>query len=186
LAKECVIWLTGLPGSGKTTIAKLLEKYLSQIGKEVEVLDGDEVRKNLSPELGFTKHDREIHARRVVYLSKMLSAHSVAVIVALISPYRSFREYARESIGSGFIEIWVRASTETCHKRDPKGLYKKADKGEIKNLTGQQDPYEPPIHPEVVVNTESQAAEESAKSILDYLASHGYMQRMPEKISKGT
>jgi adenylylsulfate kinase len=143
--------------------------------QEAEVLDGDEVRSNLSPELGFSKQDREIHAKRVVYLSKLLSKHNTVSIVALISPYRSFRDYARQSIGQGFIEVWVKASPQTCHRRDPKGLYKKADKGEIKNLTGQQDPYEPPLSPELVIDTEKDIPERSAAIILSYLKKHGYV-----------
>lgn len=168
----CVVWLTGLPGSGKTTIAKIVEGELRGKGVSVEVLDGDEVRKNLSPELGFTKQDRETHARRVVYISKLLSRNKVVTLVALISPYREFRQYARDTIGKDFVEVWVKASAETCRKRDPKGLYRKAQEGKITNLTGQQDPYEPPLNPEMVIDTESESPEASAKRVTDYLAKH--------------
>jgi adenylylsulfate kinase len=172
LSKGCVIWLTGLPGAGKTTIAKIVENELRRKGINVEVLDGDEVRKNLSPELGFSKQDRETHARRVVYVSKLLSRNNIVTLVALISPYREFRQYARETIGKDFVEVWVRASSETCRKRDPKGLYKKAQEGKITNLTGPQDPYEPPLNPEMVKDTENEAPEASAKWVIDYIAKH--------------
>jgi adenylylsulfate kinase len=164
-----VIWLTGIPGSGKTTIAKALYPKLKELGFKAEILDGDTVRKELSPELGFTKQDREIHARRVVYLCKLLSRNGVISIVSLISPYREFRRYARgeTNIDDNFYEVYVKCSLETCMKRDPKGLYKKALSGEIKDLTGLQDPYEEPENPEVVVNTEVQTLEENVKVILD-------------------
>jgi adenylylsulfate kinase len=164
-----VIWLTGLPGSGKTTIAKALQPKLKESGFKVELLDGDIVRKELSPELGFTKQDREINARRVVYLSKLLSRNGIISIVSLISPYREFRRYARSenSINNNFYEVYVKCSLETCIGRDPKGLYKKARSGEIKDLTGLQDPYEEPENPEIIVDTERQTLEECVSAILD-------------------
>ena len=165
----CVLWLTGLPGSGKTTIAKLVQGHVSSVGMPVEVLDGDEVRKNLSPELGFSKQDRETHARRVVYISKLLSRNGITTVVALISPYREFRQYARDTIGKNFLEVWVKASEELCRKRDPKGLYKKAQEGKVTNLTGPQDPYEPPLNPELVVDTENEPADVSAGRVLELL-----------------
>jgi adenylylsulfate kinase len=171
----CVVWLTGLPGSGKTTIARIVEERLRNHGIYAEVLDGDEVRKNLSPELGFTKQDRQTHARRVVYIGKLLARNGVVTLVALISPYREFRQYARETIGQGFIEVWVKASTETCIKRDPKGLYRKAQEGKITNLTGTQDPYEPPLNPELIVDTESETAEQCAEHVLERLTELAYL-----------
>src|ERR671915_356431 len=164
-----VIWLTGLPGSGKTTIAKALYPRLKESGFKAEFLDGDIVRKELSPELGFTKQDREINARRVVYLSKILSRNGIISIVSLISPYRVFRRFARNetNMNNNFYEVYVKCSLETCMGRDPKGLYKKALSGEIKDLTGLQDPYEEPENPEVIVNTERQTLEECANTILD-------------------
>jgi adenylylsulfate kinase len=164
-----VIWLTGLPGSGKTTIAKALYPKLKELGFKVELLDGDIVRKELSPELGFTKQDRETHARRVVYLSKLLSRNGIISIVCLISPYREFRRYARSetNINNNFYEVYVKCSLETCIERDPKGLYKKALSGEIKDLTGLQDPYEEPENPEIIVDTEKQTLEECVNVILD-------------------
>jgi adenylylsulfate kinase len=164
-----VIWLTGLPGSGKTTIAKALYPRLKELGFKVELLDGDIVRKELSPELGFTKQDREIHARRVVYLSKILSRNGIVSIVSLISPYRDFRRYARSetNMNNNFYEVYVKCSLETCIARDPKGLYKKALSGEIKDLTGLQDPYEEPRNPEIIVDTEKQTLEECVNKIIN-------------------
>jgi adenylylsulfate kinase len=120
---------------------------------KAEVLDGDELRRAISSELGFSKQDRETHARRVTYISQLLCRNGIITIVALISPFRSFREYARNLIGENFVEVWVNCPLETCLRRDPNGLYKKAQEGKILNLTGIQDPYEPPINPEVVLNT---------------------------------
>lgn len=170
-----VVWLTGLPGSGKTTIARTLDPKLRQMGVKVELLDGDVVRKELSPELGFTKQDRETHARRVVYLCKVLSRNGVGSIVSLISPYREFRSYARKEIGSGFVEVYVKASLEACMKRDPKGLYKKALAGEIKDLTGLQDTYEEPVNPDMVVTTETESPDESASKIIMRLKELGHL-----------
>jgi adenylylsulfate kinase len=163
-----IIWLTGLPASGKTTIAKALHPRLKELGFKVELLDGDVVRKELSPELGFTKQDRELHARRVVYLSKLLSRNGIVSIVSLISPYRDFRRYARSETNTNknFYEVYVKCSLETCIARDPKGLYKKALSGEINDLTGLQDPYEEPQNPELIIDTEKQPLEECTNVIL--------------------
>jgi adenylylsulfate kinase len=169
IAHSPIIWLTGLPGSGKTTIGKALDPKLKKLGFKVELLDGDIVRKELSPELGFTKQDREMHARRVVYLSKLLSRNGIISIVCLISPFREFRRYARSeaNINNNFYEVYVKCSLETCIRRDPKGLYKKALSGEIKDLTGLQDPYEEPENPEIIIDTERQTLEECVNLILD-------------------
>lgn len=166
--KGFVIWLTGLPGSGKTTIANAIKPMLEKEGRRVELLDGDVVRRQLSPELGFTKQDREIHARRVVYLAKVFARNGVVAIVSLISPYREFRGYARSEI-ENFVEVYVRAGLQTCIKRDPKGLYAKALAGEIKDLTGLQDPYEEPLNPELVVDTDEHDLTKSAAMIIDKL-----------------
>jgi adenylylsulfate kinase len=171
--KGCVIWLTGLPGSGKTTTARTLEGELRHKGLRVEVLDGDEMRRTISSELGFTKQDRETHARRVTYISQLLCRNGIIAIVALISPYRSFREYARNYIGQNFVEVWVNCSMQTCIRRDPKGLYKKAQEGKILNVTGLQDPYEPPINPEVVLDTEKESPQDCAEKIATYLKRTG-------------
>ncbi len=176
-----VIWLTGLPGSGKTTIASALLPRLKNLGLKVEIFDGDEVRRELSPDLGFTKRDRELHARRVAYLAKLLARNGVVAIVSLISPYRSFREFARNHIGS-FVEVYVKASLDTCIKRDPKGLYKKAMRGEITDLTGLQDPYEEPLNPEVAVETEQESVDKSVDKILAALHQIGYLPVIEVKV----
>src|SRR5712692_2743964 len=156
-----VLWMTGLPGSGKSTIAILAKQRLEvDYGRYVELLDGDEVRKGLSSDLGLSREDREEHARRVTYLAKVLARNGVISIVALISPYRTSRQRARELIGENdFVEVYIKASLAACEKRDPKGLYAKARRGEIKNMTGIQDPYEEPVSPEIVINTESTTPE---------------------------
>jgi len=169
-----VVWITGLPGSGKTTIAGELAPMLEEKGLGVEVFDGDWVRKELSPDLGFTKEDRELHNRRVIHMSALLAKHGVAVIVCLISPYREIRRHARQRIDN-FVEVWAKARVETCIERDPKGLYAKALKGEIKDMTGIQHPYEEPENPEVVVDTESQTPKESAEIIMQKLSEFGYV-----------
>jgi adenylylsulfate kinase len=172
--KGFVVWLTGLPGSGKTTIARNLAPKLKELGLKVELFDGDEVRKQLSPDLGFTKKDRELHAKRVVYLCKILARNGVVSIVSLISPYREFRAFARTEIGD-FVEVYVKASLQECIKRDPKGLYKKALNGEITDLTGLQDVYEEPEHPEVTVETEKESVDTSADKIIERLDNLGYI-----------
>ena len=174
MEKGCVVWLTGLPGSGKTTIARILEKELRARGYKVELLDGDEVRKWLSPEAGFTREDRERHLRRVIYVSKLLARNGVIVLASFVSPYRSIRAEARRIIGD-FIEVYVKCSLETVIKRDPKGLYARALRGEIKHMTGIDDPYEEPENPEVIVDTEKDPPEENAKKILQKLEELGYI-----------
>jgi adenylylsulfate kinase len=164
-----VVWLTGLSGSGKTPTAKILENELYNRKLRVELLDGDELRKTISSELGFSKQDREIHAKRVAYIAHLLARNGIVSIVALISPYRSFRKNAREIIGRNFVEVWVNCSVETCNARDPKGLYKRAREGKIGNLTGVQDPYEPPLDPEVTINTEEESPQQCANKIIEYM-----------------
>lgn len=166
--KGFTVWMTGLPGAGKSTVAGILKRRLEEEnGKFVEILDGDEIRKGLSRDLGLSRQDREEHARRVSYLAKVLSRNGVVSIVALISPYRVSRESAKENIGADrFVEVYIKASLATCEKRDPKGLYAKARKNEITNLTGVQDPYEEPLAPDIVVDTEHSSAEKSADEVL--------------------
>jgi adenylylsulfate kinase len=175
--KGFTIWMTGLSGSGKSTISSILKrKFENEFGRYVEILDGDEVRKGLSRDLGLSKEDREEHARRVSYLAKVLSRNGVISIVALISPYRASRESARELIGrSDFVEVYVKASLEACESRDPKGLYKKARRGEINNMTGIQDPYEEPLAPDVTINTELGTPEQSAVFLIRELRDKGYL-----------
>jgi adenylylsulfate kinase len=169
------IWMTGLPGSGKSTLAQILkERIENEFDRFVEILDGDEVRKGLSSDLGLSKEDREEHARRVSYLAKVLSRNGVISIVALISPYRSSRASAKNVIGADrFVEVYVKASLSECEKRDPKGLYAKARRGEIQNMTGLQDPYEEPFSPDLIIDTESGRPSESAQQIIRDLEKKG-------------
>jgi len=171
-----VVWITGLPGSGKTTIARKLEAKLKDRGLKVEVFDGDEVRKNLSAGLGFSRQDRETHNKRVIYVCKLLARNGVNSIVALISPYRDVREYARKELPK-FVEVYCKCSLQECIRRDPKGLYKKALAGEINNMTGIHDPYEKPLNPEVVLDTEHDTAESNVRKILKKLRELGYLRK---------
>ena len=169
-----VVWLTGLPGTGKTTIANELTRMYRDRGLITETMDGDEIRLGLSADLGFSKADRQEHARRVVFVSKLLARNGVAVNVALISPYRTFREYAREELDN-FVEVYVKTPLEVCIERDPKGLYKKALKGEINDLTGLQDPYEEPLDPEIIIDTTTGTPNDAAQVIISKLEEMGYI-----------
>ena len=168
-----VIWLTGLPGSGKTTIAQQLHSEFKARNIKVEVFDGDEVRRNLSKGLGFSKEDRDTHNKRIIYVCKLLTRNGVNAIVSLISPYRSTRAFARENLPK-FVEVYLKCSIKECIKRDPKGLYKKALAGEITNMTGIQDPYEEPISPEVTLDTENDSREKNVEKIIGRLEELGY------------
>jgi len=172
--KAPVIWLTGIPGSGKTTIALELQKFYQNKGLPVDILDGDEIRKTLSKDLGFSPEDRKEHNRRVIFVAQILSKNGITTIIPLISPYRETRAFARKEIPN-FIEVWVKASVDECIKRDPKGLYKKAQAGEIKNLTGLQAPYEEPEKAELVVDTENQSVEESVELITSIVKKLGFL-----------
>jgi len=166
--KGVVLWFTGLPASGKTTLGKAMLSILRLNNIQVELLDGDEVRQGISFDLGFSKEDREKHAKRVVYISKLLERNGVFVIVTLISPYKETREYARKNL-QNFVEIHVKAPVEVCIKRDPKGLYKKALRGEIHNFTGIDDPYEEPENPELIIETSKYNIDQCVGQILHYI-----------------
>ncbi|MCW3991713.1 MAG: adenylyl-sulfate kinase [Candidatus Bathyarchaeota archaeon] len=170
-----VLWFTGLPASGKTTVASIVKEELQGLGRRVELLDGDVLRRDLDPEIGFSPEDRAIHIRRVAYVSELLARNGVAVLVCLVSPYIHTRASARELVGDKFIEVYVRCSLETCISRDPKGLYRRALAGEIPNMTGIGDPYEEPPNPDVVVDTEENTAEENAAAVLAKLRELGYI-----------
>jgi adenylyl-sulfate kinase len=167
--KGFTLWFTGLSGAGKTTISTIVEDQLRERGSRVEVLDGDVVRENLSKGLGFSKEDRDTNIRRIAFVADLLSRNGVPVITAAISPYRELRDEARDLMRDRFIEVFVKASVEVCAERDVKGLYEKAFKGEIKEFTGVSDPYEPPLNPELTLDTEHQTPEESAAQILSLL-----------------
>ncbi len=172
--KACTIWFTGLPSSGKSTLAEMLDKRLKKMGHYVEVLDGDVVRTNLSKGLGFSKEDRDINIRRIGFVCHLLTRNGTFAISAAISPYRETREEIREQIGD-FVEVFVKCPLEECIRRDVKGLYKKALAGEIKEFTGVSDPYEEPLNPEVVVESDKEEPEESLNKILIKLAELGYI-----------
>ncbi len=167
--KGFTLWFTGLSGAGKTTISKLVEQELRARGSRLEILDGDVVRENLSKGLGFSKEDRDTNIRRIAFVADLLSRNGVPVITAAISPYREIRAEARQLMGERFIEVFVKASVETCADRDVKGLYEKAFKGEIKEFTGVSDPYEEPLNPEITLDTETESPEESAGKLISLL-----------------
>jgi adenylyl-sulfate kinase len=162
------IWFTGLSGAGKSTLAHGLATVLRERGRSVEVLDGDEVREHLSKGLGFSREDRDTTVRRIAYVAKLLTRHGVTVITAAISPYRDVRDEARREIGS-FIEIYVRCALDSLVRRDPKGLYARALRGEIAHFTGVSDPYEEPVNPEVVIDTDHEPVAHSLARILAYV-----------------
>jgi len=160
------IWFTGLPCSGKTTLATLLYNHLLQWGvSNVELLDGDVVRQYLTRGLGFTKQDRDENIRRIGWLSRMLNKHGVNAIVAAISPYRDVREEQKKLI-KNFFEVYVKCPVEICEQRDVKGMYKKARQGIIEHFTGVNDPYEEPLTPDIVIQTDKFSIEDSLKMIL--------------------
>jgi adenylylsulfate kinase len=166
------VWLTGLSGSGKSTIAQRLATKLRERGCAIEVLDGDEVRTHLSKGLGFSREDRDTNIARIAFVAALLTRHGVGVITAAISPYARARRQARERIGA-FLEVYVRCPIEELSRRDVKGLYAKALRGEIPHFTGISDPYEPPEEPDVVVDTKEETVEESVSAILRALEERG-------------
>ena len=168
MSKEpCVIWFTGLSGAGKTTLAEKLAAYLKAKGEKCELLDGDTVR-NIFPQTGFTKKERDEHVKRMGFLASMLERNGVTVLASFISPYRESRDFVRKMC-KNFVEVYVSTSLEVCEKRDVKGLYKKARNGEIKSFTGIDDPYEPPLNPEITINTAEETVEESLERLINYL-----------------
>jgi adenylylsulfate kinase len=176
--KGFTIWFTGLSGAGKTTLAQAVASELSARNVKVEVLDGDEVRTNLSKGLGFSKDDRDTNIRRIGYVSRLLSRNGVGVIASAISPYREVRDEVRHEItldGVEFIEVYVHCPIDVLTERDVKGLYKKAFAGEIKEFTGVSDPYEEPLDPEVIVDTDFESIEESASKIIAALEARGLL-----------
>lgn len=168
------LWLTGLPSAGKTTISKELVPRLRARGWPVELLDGDEVRRGLSADLGFDRKSREVHAERVTFVARVLVRNGVIPIVALISPYRVSRARARKEIGQ-FVEIYVTTPIDVCQERDVKGLYRRALAGEIKEMTGVDDPYEPPESPDISVDAIHLSPGESAEFILRELERQGWL-----------
>jgi adenylylsulfate kinase len=178
MRKGFTLWFTGLSGAGKTTIAELVGPELERRGYLVEYLDGDVVRTHLSKGLGFSKEDRDTNIERIGWVASRLTRHGAAVLVSAISPYEETRRKARVLVEEhgAFVEVFVAASIEECARRDVKGLYEKAFSGEIKEFTGVSDPYEEPTDPELRIDTEVHAPEESARLVLDKLAKLGLVE----------
>jgi adenylyl-sulfate kinase len=172
--KGFTLWFTGLSGSGKTVVAKLIEQELHTRDLKVERLDGDIVRRGLTRDLGFSKEDRDKNIERVTFVAKLLTRNGVAVLCSFISPYRERRAKSRQEIGE-FIEVFVECPVEECARRDVKGLYAKAFAGEIENFTGVSDPYEEPENPEIVCHTVQETPEESMVKVIAYLEERGYI-----------
>ena len=166
------IWFTGLSGSGKTTLSKRLYKEIENRGLEVELLDGDAIRTQFSPELGFSKADREANVMRLGFFSKLLNKHGVITVVAAIAPYEASRRYNRETI-CNYLECFCDCDIDTLIKRDPRGLYKRALAGEIKGFTGIADVYERPQEPELRLNTNTESPDTSYWKLIAYLESRG-------------
>ena len=178
-AKPCpyqgfTVWFTGLSGAGKTTISALLQEEFKKRGIKHEALDGDVVRTHLSKGLGFSKEDRDTNIRRIGFVCHLLTRNEVVAVAAAISPYRAIRDENRRLIGR-FVEVYVKAPLEVCEERDVKGLYKKARAGEIKEFTGISDPYEEPLHAEVICETDKEKPPESVENILAKLRELGYI-----------
>jgi bifunctional enzyme CysN/CysC len=172
--KPAILWFTGLSGSGKSTIANLVEKQLLAMGRHSMTLDGDNVRHGLNRDLGFSEADRIENIRRIAEVSKLFVESGAIVLVSFISPYRNERKLARECVEDGeFIEIFVDTPVEECSRRDPKGLYRKAYAGELRNFTGVDAPYEPPTDPEIHLRTMEKSAEDLAREIVDELRRRG-------------
>ena len=176
--KPCVVWLTGLPASGKSTIANELEYVLNkQYKAHTYILDGDNIRQGLNKDLGFSKEDRAENIRRISEVAKLFVDAGLIVITAFISPYRKDRNFARSLVEEGeFIEVFVKCPVFVCEQRDPKGLYKKARAGEIKGFTGIDDPYEEPENPEIVLETDEMSVEECVEKIIGYMKDKGILQ----------
>jgi len=173
------LWFTGLPCSGKSTLAEIVAKELESRDRGVEILDGDVVRTHLTKGLGFSKEDRDENIRRIGYVCALLSKHGAIAISAAISPYRAIRDEVRSKT-ENFVEVFVDTPLELCVKRDVKGMYKKAYAGEIKNFTGVTDPYEPPLNPEIVIETQKEEPQASAARILENLERMGFIDPVDE------
>jgi bifunctional enzyme CysN/CysC len=175
--KPCVVWFTGLSGSGKSTIANIVEKKLFEQGRHSYLLDGDNVRHGLNKDLGFTDADRVENIRRVSEVAGLMVDAGLIVLVSFISPFVAERRMARERVEDGeFIEVFVNTPIEVAEQRDPKGLYQKARSGELANFTGIDSPYEAPESPELTVDTTTMSPEEAADVIVAYLREHGHLE----------
>jgi adenylyl-sulfate kinase len=171
------LWFTGLSGVGKSTLAQAVRDEIVAQGRRVEILDGDEIRTNLSKGLGFSKEDRDTNIRRIGYVAGLLSRNGVVVLTAAISPYREVRDEVRRSHQAAFVEVLVDCSLEELVRRDRKGLYAKALRGELPHFTGISDPYEPPLSPEIHLHTDRESVDESRIKIVDWLQLSGLLSR---------
>ena len=174
LLRGVTIWFTGLPSSGKSTIARLLERQFRKWNLKTELLDGDVIRTHLSKGLGFSKEDRDINIKRLAFVCQLLTRNDVAAIASAISPYRESRDQARRMIGN-FVEVYVKTSLQECEKRDVKGLYQKARSGELKGMTGVDDPYEAPLRPDVICETLKESPEQSLEKVIQKLEALAYL-----------
>jgi len=174
--KGAVLWFTGLSGSGKSTVANEVAYKLHNMGRLTYVLDGDNIRHGLNKDLGFSPEDRNENIRRISEVANLFADAGVIAITAFISPYKKYRNFCRELVGNErFLEIYVKASLETCEKRDPKGMYKKAREGIIKNFTGIDAPYEEPEKPELIIDTDVESVDESSEKIIKKLQKMGFI-----------
>jgi adenylyl-sulfate kinase len=176
VSKGFIVWFTGLSGAGKSTVANALQAEIQRRGRHVELLDGDEVRTHLSKGLGFSKEDRDTNIRRIGYVARLVARSGGVAITAAISPYRDVRDEVRAQ-APGFVEVYMRCPIETLTDRDTKGLYRKALAGEIANFTGVSDPYEEPLHPEVVCDTALETPDQSLAKIIQALERLGHLPR---------
>ncbi|MGQ9603653.1 MAG: adenylyl-sulfate kinase [bacterium] len=174
MEKGALIWFTGIPASGKSTIGRALCEELRKKGFKVENLDADEIRANISPDLGYTPEARDLNTKRLAFLGKLLCRNGVFAVVAAVSPLRFHRDRARSMVDY-FVEVFVKASVETCKKRDPKGLYKRAERGEVKDIAGIHMPYEEPLKPEVICNTEAEDVDTCVRKIIATMETLGYL-----------
>lgn len=173
--KGVTLWFTGLPCSGKSAVADRVAERLKDRGYRVERLDGDVVRRSLTRDLGFSREDRDENIRRVAFVAKLLTRNDVFVLTSFVSPYRDVRARSRQEIGR-FLEVYTKCSLEECMRRDIKGMYKKAMEGKIKEFTGVSDPYEEPVDPEILLETDKETLEESAAKVLAKMRDLGYLE----------
>jgi adenylyl-sulfate kinase len=183
MEKGVLIWFTGVAASGKTTVGRALEKVMRDRGLKVENLDADEIRANLSPDLGYTPRDRDINTKRLAYMGKILARNGVSAIVAAVSPLREYRDRARGMVDQ-FVEVYVKCPIDVCRQRDPKGLYKRADRGEINDIAGLHQPYEEPDKPEVVLDTDKEDVDACVNKLLLTMETLGYIPKSDRKGGK--
>lgn len=179
MTQGACIWFTGLSGSGKSTTAAALVPLVRAHGREVTVLDGDVVRTHLSDGLGFSREDRDRNVRRVGFVAAEIVRHGGIVVCSLVSPYRVTRDEVREMVGQGFIEVFVDTPLEVCEQRDVKGLYAGAREGRVAQMTGLDDPYEPPRSAELVLTTTDTTPEANAQRVMELLVARGVLERIP-------